>query len=369
MSADLIDLTAADDAASEEFTPERIANLTDDLANRIHRMIRNVERITEQSHILSLNARVESARAGEAGAGFGVVANEVGALNRQIADLVKSMDRESSYDIQEITRINRQIGTNFRGVRLSDLALTNIDLIDRNLYERSCDVRWWATDSSVVDALTENTEAAREHASQRLSVILDSYTVYFDLVLADPNGTIVANGRPWNYASIGRSVADEQWFRDAVKCATGNDYTWQSVHQSDLVNNEYVLTYATAVREAGARDGRVIGALGILFRYEDLAQTIVKNVPLSAEEAARSRVCIIDDQRRVLADSEDRILTDVIEFPGIDGLLNSRKGFILTSYNNSDCCIAHATAPGYETYSTGWHSLMIQKLSGQRTSA
>ena len=30
--------------------------------------------------------------------------------------------------------------------------LTNIDLIDRNLYERSCDVRWWATDSSVVDA-------------------------------------------------------------------------------------------------------------------------------------------------------------------------------------------------------------------------
>lgn len=369
MSVDLVDLTAADDAVTEEFTPERIAGLTDELASRIRRMIRDVERLTEQSHILSLNARVESARAGDAGAGFAVVANEVGALNRQIAELVKSMDRESSYDIQEITRINRQIGTNFRGVRLSDLALTNIDLIDRNLYERSCDVRWWATDSSVVDALTKNTEAAREHASRRLSVILDSYTVYFDLVLADTDGTVIANGRPWSYPSAGRSVAGEQWFRDAMACATGNDYTWQSVHQSDLVNNEYVLAYATAVRAAGASDGQAIGALGILFRYEDLAQTIVKNVPLSAEEASRSRSCIVDDQRRVLADSEHRILTDVIEFPGIEGLFRSRKGFILTRYNNSDCCIAHAAAPGYETYTTGWHSLIIQTLQDQRGSA
>ena len=34
-----------------------------------------------------------------------------------------------------------------------DLALNAIEFIDRNLYERTCDVRWWATDSAVVDCV------------------------------------------------------------------------------------------------------------------------------------------------------------------------------------------------------------------------
>jgi hypothetical protein len=41
-----------------------------------------------------------------------------------------------------------------RGSRLPDLSLNAIDIIDRNLYERSCDVRWWATDSAIVDELS-----------------------------------------------------------------------------------------------------------------------------------------------------------------------------------------------------------------------
>ena len=91
----------------------------------------------------------------------------------------------------------------------------NIDLIDRCLYERTCDVRWWATDSSVVDALTQNTQEAYEHASRRMGVILGAYTVYFDLVLCDLNGRTVANGRPDLYKSVGSDQSQEKWFRDA----------------------------------------------------------------------------------------------------------------------------------------------------------
>ena len=34
-----------------------------------------------------------------------------------------------------------------------DLAVSDMD---RNLYERSCDVRWWATDAAVVDAIASS---------------------------------------------------------------------------------------------------------------------------------------------------------------------------------------------------------------------
>ena len=59
-----------------------------------------------------------------------------------------------------------------RGERMMDLSLNAIELIDRNLYERTCDVRWWATDSAVVDCAASPAPAAVTYASERLGVIL-----------------------------------------------------------------------------------------------------------------------------------------------------------------------------------------------------
>lgn len=346
----------------ENLTPERITQLAGELSNKMDVAIQEIERINRQSRMLAVNARVESARAGEAGAAFGVVASEMGNLSHAITDLVSRLEKETSSDFREIARINDHISTHFRGTRLSDLALTNIDLIDRNLYERSCDVRWWATDSSVVDALTNGTIKDKDFACQRLGVILDSYTVYFDLVLCDLNGDIVANGRKSQYNSLGKNVASSYWFRKALECNTGEDYAWETVHKSQLVNNELVLVYSTAVRENGSNNGKILGALGIIFQYEALAQTIVESIPLTPEEKQGTRVCIVDDKGLVLADSDHRNLEETILFEGKDNLFKEDKGFIIGKFNQADCCIAHAKAPGYETYTTGWHSLIIQRL-------
>jgi hypothetical protein len=45
-----------------------------------------------------------------------------------------------------------QMADRSRGERMVDLSLNAIELMDRNLYERTCDVRWWATDSAIVAA-------------------------------------------------------------------------------------------------------------------------------------------------------------------------------------------------------------------------
>ena len=266
------------------FSPERITNLTLQLSSNMDNAIKDIQRITFQSRILSLNAKVEAARAGKMGAAFSVVATEMGSLSHEIKNLVENLENESSKDFKEIAKINDHIATNYRGLRLSDLALTNIDLIDRNLYERSCDVRWWATDNSFVDALTKSTQDAYDFASKRMGIILDAYTVYFDLVLCNLEGTIVANGERELYDSMGKDASATKWFNAALKCATGDYFGWETVHRSPLVNGELALLYSAAIRENGDKNGKILGVLGIIFKYAALAQTIVENTPLSKEE-------------------------------------------------------------------------------------
>jgi len=67
-----------------------------------------------------------------------------------------------------------------------------VQLIVRNLYERTADVRWWATDPSLWRALEDPTPEAVAFATKRLGIIHRYYTVYSDLVLVNAEGKAVA---------------------------------------------------------------------------------------------------------------------------------------------------------------------------------
>lgn len=336
-----------------------IARYVSDLSQMLTDAISEISDINANTRLLALNARIEAARAGEAGAAFSVVAGEVQSLSEKTSGVANELATQTKQSIAELSDI---IGTSVRGTRLSDIALTNIDLIDRNLYERSCDVRWWATDSSVVDALSQGTADAHLFACKRLGVILNSYTVYVDLVLADLTGKIVANGRPDQFKSIGRSVADQDWFTSAQRTKSGEEFGFQTAHRSDLIERQPALVYSCGVREGGQANGKMIGVLGIIFNWEALAQTIMKAVPLASAEKSITRSTIIDASGHVLADSFEKHLVDTLDVSAVPDVFTRKKGFFATHYQGRDCCIGFAKAPGFETYTTGWYSLIIQPI-------
>lgn len=344
-------------------SPERIRSLSRSLSENFDDALEEIDRINNKTRLLSMNAKIEAARAGEVGASFSVVATEMRELSRTTDSVARRMEKETKSTVSELEGISDVMASNVRGTRLSDMALVNIDLVDRNLFERTCDVRWWATDSAMVDALRSVAPGPLEYASKRLGVILDAYTVYYDLVLCDLNGKVVANGRPQNYRSVGMDVSDTDWFRSAVSSASGDEYGFQSVVRDPLVDGKLTLGYSCGVRENGEANGRLLGVLGILFDWESLAQVIVKNTPIPADQKASTRCCLINDAGDVLADSNDGVLGRKLVLPNLLDLRVQKTTFIKADLGAGECFVGYAYSPGYETYATGWHSVIIQSVN------
>jgi hypothetical protein len=222
--------TSAANPSAITATPERISELTATLLARIRGSIKEISEINLQARVLSINAQIEAARAGESGRAFAIVAEEMATFSDRTQRAAGKLEQESEKLVLELAEISRQLATDVRGTRLCDLALTNIDLIDRNLYERSCDCRWWATDVAMVNALEQRSAESIAHAAHRLSVILKAYTVYYDIVLVDLQGAVIANGRPNTYRSQGSAQSKAPWFQAALSTSSGDDFGFQSVH-------------------------------------------------------------------------------------------------------------------------------------------
>jgi Methyl-accepting chemotaxis protein (MCP) signalling domain len=338
--------------------PQEIVELTHQVRKLATGKISDINDINRETTFLALNALIEAARAGDAGKGFAVVANQVKHVSARISDITTGLNKELAGSLSKLTDLADSMIERLRsheGQRCTDLALNIIDIIDRNLYERSCDVRWWATDSAVVDCLARGSTQAQEHASHRMSVILDSYTVYLDLWIVDTAGTVVANGRPNTYSVSGKNVADAKWFRDAMKTSSGSDFVAGDVEALPLLKNAHVATYATAIREGGAVDGQPLGALVIFFDWAPQASAVVRGVRLTDDEWKRTRCMIVDSAFRVIASSNAKdILNEQFRLVA-EG---KKSGFYRVSDGRT---VSFAATPGYESYrGLGWYGVVIQ---------
>lgn len=148
-----------------------------------------------------------------------------------------------------------------------EMARLAADIMDRNLYERANDCRWWALSPVLQRVLAHPADAAGTAALQAvLQHINGLYTVYARLVVFDRQGVIrgVSNDHP-DQPLLGRSV-DDALCRAAFALQDSQRYAVTAFEASPLSDGVPTYVYLAAVRAGG--DGAVLGGIAIVFHAE-----------------------------------------------------------------------------------------------------
>jgi hypothetical protein len=130
---------------------------------------------------------------------------------------------------------------------------------------------------------------------------------------------------------------------------SGDAYVVGEVGGSPAHGGREALVYATAVREGGAAQGRVLGTLGVYFDWQEQGYAIVeKEAALPAQDKARTQVLLLDGQRRVIASSDPRLA--FTQYPLRDE--GAARG---SYYDAQGHIVAFARTLGYQEYDgLGW---------------
>ncbi len=86
--------------------------MLDGTANSIRALVSSIQEISDQTNLLALNAAIEAARAGEAGRGFAVVADEVRTLAGKANGASQQIDNLVNQVFEQVGTLKSSIGEN-----------------------------------------------------------------------------------------------------------------------------------------------------------------------------------------------------------------------------------------------------------------
>lgn len=144
-----------------------------------------------------------------------------------------------------------------------------VDLLDRNLYERSNDCRWWALTPALGNALQASacTDSVLQEITAILEYINSLYTVYTRLFVYDRTGRIIACTN--SVLDVGNAVVlgatiERETLESVLALSGEQDYFVTPFAPSALYFNRSTYVYHAAIRHAD-NPRHIVGGIGIVF--------------------------------------------------------------------------------------------------------
>ncbi len=318
-------------------------DVNDQLLQITHQLGESIESINKINNVtttLALNAAIRADRAGDQGRAFSVLAEEVRAFSSK-SDL---LTEEINTTLDSLNHIVRETVS----TRLADAAFDTIDKVDRNLFERNCDVQAFSTFEEVI--LCAEFGEGSEKTSALLKDLHGIYEVYHDIHLLNRKGIICAAGIRQDL--IGSDISDKDWFQQAIQ---GNLIV-TDMYRSDMVGG-YTISYCAPVKN---KFGQIIGVLTNHFNWNFAVE--ITNAALVYSDC---KIYLLNSQGLVISssDSRDFLKKDFSKYEAFKRVSEGGNGFIVERdlESNQVMLIGYARTEGYNRYrGKSWSVLILQ---------
>lgn len=248
----------------------------------------------------------------------------------------KTRDRVSEA-IRDLYR-TALIRTQMQADSLSQLATT---IIDRNLYERANDCRWWALSPNIINYI-DNASQPASSTPNNIDAILDHlndlYTVYSRIIIFDDNGIIIGSSRKTSdHFPVGTEVPSE-WLKSVVNLSDASEYYVSDYLNTDL--HELGATYAFMSSISKSENGKriILGGIAVIFNSKHeflkmLIDTIGKRDGFAA---------FVSNDQKVISKSN-------LEFSDQD-ILKASQGMAMIEINDAYYACSSFKSKGYREF-------------------
>lgn len=297
---------------------------------------RNSTIVTDDLDLVVLNGRISAARRD---------AEEFIPILEEIRQIGRNMQGIFSQSVASLmkTALNTHLH------ELSFQAALATDIMDRNLYERANDCRWWALTDSFGRIMAK--QSIDEHDRTQLSTVLayinNLYTVYTNIYLYDKQGRVLAVSNPHHTDMIGSVLPDDSGAKAALQLSSTLQYSVSPFKANSRYQNQPTYVYNAAVRYAN----NMVGGIGLIFDSQPQFQRILEDVIPSS---STDRIGLFVDRFGLVISSSAPELFAVgqhITLPEhIANLGNGKHGATFVTLNNAAYTAGYAVSKGYREY-------------------
>ncbi|WP_024955781.1 cache domain-containing protein [Sulfurospirillum arcachonense] len=140
-----------------------------------------------------------------------------------------------------------------------------VDIMDRNLYERANDCRWWALNTTFRKMLNDKELLDTKKITSILEYINSLYTVYTNIFIYDKERNIIAVSNSSQNIFIGKKVNGEA-FAKSLSNIDSQLYYVTPFEKTELYDNKPTYIYCASITSLDENNN--IGGIGIVFDSE-----------------------------------------------------------------------------------------------------